>query len=377
MGIKTRIGSLVSPASNDRTYKCYLPKPLLLDPPLDIARLSYRLEKASRALGVLGGILKTLPDQNLFLRLYLKKEAVLSSQIEGTRSSLFDLLFFEVAEEFHGHKDTPDITCYKEALDHGLGSDLPICSRLLFEMHKKLMQDKSKTPGAYRTSQNWIGGLGPGHATFVPPPHTEIDSLMSNLEEFINNEEMPSLIKAALSHAQFETIHPFLDGNGRIGRILITLILHKEGVLTGPYLYLSLYLKQNRSDYYQHLQIIRTTGQWEEWVEFFLKGVEEVADQGVATAESLLQLLVEDREKIKESPSSSKVLVCIYDIFTKNVFADAKKLVEDSGNTLSSVLIAVKRLQELGIIEEIGNRKRKKVFFYKAYFEILEKETYA
>jgi len=277
--LATRVGDW-KPASlvGSNPYKAYIPKPLPPNPPLQMERLYPLIDRASSALGRLDGISYILPDPSLFLYMYIRKEAVLSSQIEGTQSSLSDLLLFEV-EEAPGAPldDVTEVSCYVAAMNHGLErlKTFPLSLRLIKELHLKLMDNArggDKQPGEFRQTQNWIGGNWPDSAIFVPPPPEELMQCLSDFERFLHDENvrLPALVKAALAHVQFETIHPFLDGNGRLGRLLITFILCVEGVMKQPLLYLSLYLKTNRKTYYDLLQNVRETGDWESWIEFFL-----------------------------------------------------------------------------------------------------------
>jgi len=273
-----RVGHFVkSKAIGGEAYRAYIPRPLPPDPPLDLGPLYPLLDRASIALGRLDGISLLLPDPQLFIYMYVRKEAVLSSQIEGTQSSLSDLLLFENAQ-MPGvpMDDAREVSRYMAAMHHGIDrlATLPLSLRLLREMHAELMKDArggKKEPGEFRRSQNWIGGTRPGNAHFVPPPADQLMECLGSFEHFIHDEAitLPVLVKAALLHHQFETIHPFLDGNGRLGRLLVTLFLYEEGVLREPLLYLSLYLKTHRARYYELLQSVRETGDWEEWIVFF------------------------------------------------------------------------------------------------------------
>ena len=290
-------------------YRAYLPAPLPPDPPLVIdARLQEMLERANRALGRLDGIAAVLPDTALFLYFYVRKEALLSSQIEGTQSSLSDLLLFEGEQSTAAPlDDVREVSSYVAALDHGIKrirqDGFPLSLRLMREMHAILLRQgrgASMSPGGFRRSQNWIGGSRPGNARFVPPPPEEVMNCLGALEKFLHDDPQPTplLIKAALAHVQFETIHPFLDGNGRMGRLLITLLLCDAGALSEPLLYLSLYFKTHRDAYYDWLQRVRETGDWEGWLEFFLSGVEETAEGAVSTAKRILGLFEADRARI-------------------------------------------------------------------------------
>ncbi len=277
-------------------------------PPLEIGSdLRNAMDQALLELGRLDGITAILPDTHLFLYMYVRKEAVLSSQIEGTQSSLSDLLLFEM-EGAPGVPmgDVQEVSNYVGAMEHGLErlkGGFPLCNRLLCEVHGKLLskgRGADKTPGEFRRSQNWLGGTRPGNARFVPPPPDQVHVCMDALERSLNDqpERMPALLKAALTHVQFETMHPFLDGNGRLGRLLITLLMCHEGVLHEPMLYLSLYFKQHRDDYYNLLQRVRTEGDWEAWLAFFVEAVRSTAQQAVVTANRLSTLIREDREKL-------------------------------------------------------------------------------
>ena len=307
-----RSGEFRAIESGPDGYAAFYPAPLPPDPPLalgsDLQRL---LEKANQALGRLDGITLLLPDPDQFIYTYVRKEAVLSSQIEGTVSSLSDLLLFE-ADEAPGVPvtDARETANYLTAINYGLeqveSETLPICNRLLREMHQRLLspgRGAEKAPGHFRREQNWLGGSRPANARYVPPPWQEVEPAMAQLEKFLHDrvegaEPTQVLIKAALAHAQFETIHPFLDGNGRLGRLLVTLLLVDDGVLERPLLYPSLYLKQNREAYYDHLHAVRTDGAWEDWLRFFLAGVVEVAEATTATTKSLVEMIQRDREQI-------------------------------------------------------------------------------
>ena len=289
---KKRIGRYVKgSAVGGEQYHAYIPKPLPPDPPLDMSELYPLLDEANTALGRLDGMSMVLPDSSLFLYMYVRKEAVLSSQIEGTQSSLSDLLLFET-DEAPGSPltDVMEVSSYVSALNYGLErlQEIPLSLRLIREIHAKLMNDTRgghKQPGEFRTSQNWIGGTRPGNAKFVPPPTEQLMECLDSFEKFLHDEsvQLPLLIKAALAHVQFETIHPFLDGNGRLGRLLITFMLCVGGILKEPLLYLSLYLKINRKAYYNHLQSVRETGDWEAWIKFFLEGINATAAQAKET----------------------------------------------------------------------------------------------
>ncbi|OPZ86349.1 MAG: Adenosine monophosphate-protein transferase SoFic [bacterium ADurb.Bin425] len=312
---KSRLGERVRCSANsEEPYWALVPRPL---PPagLQLDDLPGLVEKASQSLGRLDGLATVLPDTQLFLYMYVRKEAVLSSQIEGTQSSLSDLLLYE-SEEAPGVPldDVQEVSNYVAAMNHGLKrlrEGFPMSMRLIREIHEVLMtgaRGGTKAPGEFRPSQNWVGGTRPGNATYVPPPPDRVVECMSDLEKYLHNKEdkLPLLIRAALVHHQFETIHPFLDGNGRLGRLLITLMLCTEGVLTEPILYLSLYFKTHRKEYYAHLQHVRETGDWESWLNFFLVGVRDIATQATSAAREILALIQTDRERIADVGRSAR-----------------------------------------------------------------------
>ena len=302
------IGRYEITSAGGEQIRAFVPLPLPPNPPLALdGSLQRSLEAATLALGRLDAIATLLPDETIFLYTYVRKEAVLSSQIEGTQSTLSDLLLFEL-EEAPGVpvEDVVEVSNYVAALNHGLRrleEDFPLCNRLIQEIHGVLLsrgRGSDKAPGEFRRFQNWIGGTRPGDAEFVPPPHTAVPDCMTALERFYHADDgMPFLVRAGLAHVQFETIHPFLDGNGRVGRLLITLLLCNAGVLRQPLLYLSLYFKQRRSEYYDLLNRVRRIGDWEEWLTFFLEGVRVTAEGAVATSQRLTELFASDRAAIQ------------------------------------------------------------------------------
>lgn len=338
-----------------------------------------RLSAAERALGRLDGVSVLLPNKELFLYMYVRKEAVLSSQIEGTQSTLSDLLRFET-EAVAGEPldDIREVSNYVDAMMYGLErmADLPISLRLIREMHGRLLDSgrgAAQNPGEFRTSQNWIGGTRPGNAMFVPPPPNEVMECLGDWERFVHAEtpDIPPLIKAGLLHVQFETIHPFLDGNGRLGRLLITLFLCAEGVLRQPLLYLSLYFKTHRATYYRLLQEVRERGAWEAWLEFFLDGIAETADQAFETANRIAALLGHDRERIVADADRKGSVLRVHDLMRTRPFLTATAAVDQSGLTMPTVNAALAQLQSLGLVEEVTGRKRGRVFAYRAYLDIL------
>lgn len=364
-------------------YNAYVPKDLPPNPPLDIAQLYPLLDRANVALGRLDGMSLVLPDPSLFLYMYVRKEAVLSSQIEGTQSSLSDLLLFET-NEAPGvpMDDVTEVSCYVAAMNFGLErlKTFPLSLRLLRDIHARLMNNArggAKMPGEFRTSQNWIGGTRPGNARFVPPPPDRLMETLDAFEKFLHDDriKLPALIKAALAHVQFETIHPFLDGNGRLGRLLITLILCVEGVLKEPLLYLSLYLKANRQTYYDLLQSVRETGDWETWVKFFLTGVSETANQAAETARAIITLFDEDRARLASSGKSTATTLAVHAYLQRHPVANTTRIKEACGVSLPTVLRSLSTLESLGIVKETTGKGRHKIFVYDAYLDILNRGT--
>lgn len=383
MNTKERIGQTVKSSTAGETYSAYIPKPLPPKPALQLEPIYPLLDRANIAIGRLDGIGNILPDQELFLYMYIRKEAVLSSQIEGTQSSLSDLLMYE-NEEVPGvpEHDVIEVSNYVAAMEHGLKrlqEGFPLSLRLIKEIHEILLsrgRGSIKQPGEFRRSQNWIGGTRPGNAKFVPPPPEKLMELMGELELFLHDEKhiLPTLIKAALVHVQFETIHPFLDGNGRLGRLLITFILCTEGLLNKPLLYLSLYFKIHRQRYYDYLQKVRETGDWESWIQFFLEGVIETANQAVKTAKNIIQLFTENRQKIEDlgRPAASALLVHHY--LEKHSVTDIAKIAKNCNMTIPTATKSIKHLEELNIVKEITGKERHKIYTYQRYLEILNGE---
>lgn len=379
-----RLGSYAVNTTAGESVRAFLPPPLPPHPAIDLRRLQRKLERANQALGRLDGLTRLLPEPNLFIYLYLRKEAVLSSQIEGTQSTLSDLLLFE-AEGQPGIplNDVLEVSNYVAALEHGLHrvrTDLPLSLRLLREIHGILLRrgrGADKTPGEFRTSQNWIGGTRPGNATFVPPPADRLMDCLDAFERFLHrdDEDLPVLIKAGLAHVQFETIHPFLDGNGRIGRLLVTLMLCVEQVLEEPLLYLSLYLKRHKRRYYDLLQEVRRKGAWEDWLEFFLEGVDETATQAAHSAKAALRLVEEDRQAIRQLGRGSATAFQVHQHLQKHPVTTISSTVRELGLTTPPVAKATERMVELGILVEVTGRRRDRVFVYKRYLDLLAEGT--
>ncbi|MFA5844569.1 MAG: Fic family protein [Coriobacteriia bacterium] len=366
------------------TFRAFVPEPLPPNPPLDLSALQRSLERASIAIGRLDSVSTLLPDTALFLYTYVRKEAVLSSQIEGTQSSLSDLLLFEL-EEAPGvpFDDVVEVSNYVAALDEGLArlrGGFPISARLIREIHAVLLsrgRGSEKQPGEFRRSQNWIGGTRPGNAVYVPPPHEEVQPCIAALERFLHDEgsSLPLLVKAALAHAQFETIHPFLDGNGRVGRLLVTLLLCEGGVLREPLLYLSLYMKQNRDEYYRLLSRCRTEGEWEAWVAFFLEGVAETADDAVGTARSLVGTFESDRRRIQDLGRKAGSALRVHDALKSRPVLLLPDVVTRSGLSFPAAASAMDSLEKLGIAREVTGKKRNRVFAYSEYLRLLSEGT--
>jgi len=367
------------------TVRAFVPAPLPPDPPLEFSGARQRLlERALLACGRLDGVTALLPDPELFLYAYVRREAVLSSQIEGTESSLSDLLLFEL-DEAPGvpFDDVVEVSNYVAALEHGMArlrGGFPLSNRLLREVHEKLLasgRGADKQPGEFRRSQNWIGGTRPGNARFVSPPPQHVEDCMASLERSIHaaDDGLPALVKAALAHAQFETIHPFLDGNGRVGRLLISLMLFDAGVLGQPLLYLSYYFKQHRAEYYRLLDTVRADGDWEAWLDFFLEGVEITAVSAVDTAHRLLALFRDDAARVQTLGRAAANALRVFDALRDRPLATLNDLTQRTGASYPTVARAVEALENLGIAHEITGRKRQRVFAYTRYLAILNEGT--
>lgn len=374
---------LAGPSAGGESYRAFVPHPLPPKPPIEIrGSLREEMDQALLALGRLDAISSLLPDPLLFLYAFVRKEAVLSSQIEGTQSSLSDLLLFEIdAAPGVPFDDVREVSNYVRAMEHGVKrvrTELPLSSRLLREVHATLLskgRGSERRPGEFRTSQNWIGGTRPGNATFVPPPPSRVAECMGDLESFLHGrpEPTPALLKAALAHAQFETIHPFLDGNGRVGRLLVSLVLVSEGVLKEPLLYLSLYLKKHRTHYYERLQRVRTHGEWEEWLSFFVVGVREAASEAVATAHALAKLFDADRARIEGLARIAGSALRVHHALQRAPLQNVKSAAQRTGLTVPTVTAAMGALERVGIVRELTGKQRYRVFAYTRYLEILGK----
>ena len=363
-------------------YRAFKPHALPLAKPIVWSdKLLQLRDDATLALGQLSGVSALLPEPDIFLYSYIRREAVLSSQIEGTQSSLSDLMIFENAgSPGVPVDDVTEVSNYVAALTHGLTrlrrDNFPVCLRLIREIHAELLakgRGANLNPGHFRTTQNWVGGSRPGNATYVPPPVDVLSDCLGDLEKFLNDDPVRTtpLVKAALAHVQFETIHPFLDGNGRIGRLLIALILCAEGVLTEPLLYLSLFFKAHKQHYFDLLQRVRTHGDWEAWLDFFFQGVVETSRSAVSTAHSLLKLFDDDRKRIAALPRTPGSLLQVHHVLQKRPVVSAKMIVKESGLTAATVNKALVELEKLGIVRETTGGQRNRMFAYDKMLVIL------
>jgi Fic family protein len=378
-------GRYVTVSTVGEKVQAFVPAPLPPHPPIDwTPALRSKFDQALLALGRLDSVSTLLPDTSLLIYMNVRKEAVLSSMIEGTQSSLSDLLLFELDQEPGVPlDDVQEVSNYVAALNHGLrrlAEGFPLSLRLIKEIHGVLLakgRGSHETPGQFRHSQNWIGGTRPGNAAFVPPPADQVVENMGKLELFLHGrpEPTPALLKAALAHVQFETIHPFLDGNGRLGRLLITLLLCEEKVLREPMLYLSLYFKTHRQYYYELLNNVRLTGDWEAWLDFFAEAVIVTSAQAVETAQQLLDLSNKDRARISGLGRAAVSALTVHRALMEHPIATAGLLVEKTGITPATVNKALSHLERLGIVRELTAQKRNRVFSYGGYVEILSRGT--
>jgi Fic family protein len=379
-----RLGRYIVKNYGEESVRAFVPPPLPPIPPVRLDALQLLLEQANQSLGRLDGLASVLPNLSLFIYAYIRKEAVLSSQIEGTQSSLSDLLLFE-SNEAPGVPliDVLEVSNYVAALNHGLDrlrGGFPLSLRLIREIHGVLLakgRGSDKQPGEFRQSQNWIGGTRPGTAAFVPPPPDLVLDCMNALELFLHEErpDLPLLVKAGLVHVQFETIHPFLDGNGRLGRLLITFLLCSEGVLREPILYLSLYFKQHRSAYYELLDRVRSKGDWESWLSFFLTGVRDTAEQAAAAARRILGVFEEHRRKIGTLGRPAASVLRVFEHLQRNPILSIPSTAESVGISEPTVAKGLEHMRRLGILREITGRQRHRIFVYDGYLAILNEGT--
>jgi len=378
-------GQLVRLGSGERAFHAFVPSPLPPHPPINLtAADDVLLGRANRALEKLDAMTWLLPDTSLFIYAYVRKEALVSSQIEGTQSSFADLLLYE-SDQAPGVpiEDVRQVSDYVAALDHGLKrlrGGFPLSVRLLREIHGILLRGSrrsSKTPGELRRSQVWIGGSRPQAARFVPPPANRVVECMGALEKFLHGDpiETPALLKAGLAHVQFETIHPFLDGNGRLGRLLITLLLRAESALSEPILYLSLYFKSHRQEYYDHLQRVRTDGDWEGWLRFFLEGVISTSDEAVSTTRRILALFEKDRRQLEKLGRAAASAFRVHTYLQKKPISGIREIEKGLRLTYPTVADALDRMKKARIVKELTGFKRNRVFAYAPYVKLLSEGT--
>jgi Fic family protein len=364
-------------------YRAFLPAALPPEPPVAIdGDLLALLSRADLSLGRLDGVVKVIPDPEFFVAMYVRREAVLSSQIEGTQSTLEDLLEVELEPESQSRLgDVGDIVNYVAAMNHGLWrlNELPLSLRLIREIHAELLKDgrgAHATPGEFRATQNWIGPPGASlqQATFVPPPVSEMKQALNDFESFLHSEaQLPLLVQAGLAHAQFETIHPFLDGNGRVGRLLITFLLVHGGAIRAPLLYLSYYLKLHRAEYYDRLMAVRMNGDWEGWMRFFLRGVAETAEEATDTAERIFELRERHRTLVMAELGANglKLLSKLFQRPLVNVKFVSREL--DVAFPTANRLVG--RLEELGLLREVTGQRRSRVFRYEPYLQLFDEPS--
>ncbi len=380
-----KTGEYLTISTAGESVRAFVPAPLPPNPALEVSNsLRDAIDQAHLELGRLDGITTILPDTSLFLYMYIRKEAVLSSQIEGTQSSLSDLLLFEMdGAPGVPLDDVREVSNYVAAMEYGLKrlrDGFPLCNRLICEIHGKLLskgRGAGKKPGEFRTSQNWIGGTRPGNARFVPPPPERLAECLSSFEKFLNDdpERTPVLLKAAMAHVQFETMHPFLDGNGRLGRLLITLLLCHEKIISEPLLYLSLYFKQNRKAYYDLLQQVRLDGDWESWVAYFVDAVRETSRQAVSTANRLSEIVRKDRNTVQSMGRISGSSYRVFDLMAERPLLSIPVACYRTGLVPNTVTKVMGALRDAGIVKEITGRKRNRMFSYDCYMKVLAEGT--
>jgi len=377
-----RAGKLKTNLSGEAAYKSFAPAPLPPNPPIALDSEAVELlVKANKQLALLGGIAARIPNVNLFMPMYVRKEALMSSQIEGTQATLEDVLDPLIAE--NANRNVADVINYTKATEYAIArlEELPLCSRLIKEAHGVLMKDvrgQEKSPGEFRTSQNWIGAQGSTlkDARYIPPSPQDMTAAMSDLEKYINSDdELDVLIRASLIHYQFETIHPFLDGNGRIGRLLITLYLMEKGVLTTPALYISYFLKKNRIEYYDRLSEVRRNGNYEQWVKFFLQAIHESAEDATLAIDRLTALHDKNIKAVDGMGRAAKTARRLFFFLEENPIIEIKKTADQLGTTFKTISDSVRRLCEMGILAQSSGDQRNRTFSYAAYLDILREGT--
>jgi len=382
---QSRLGSYIISSVAGEKVRAFMPPPLPPIPAVELSGLHQQLDRANQGLGRLNGMTRLLPDVRFLLYLYVRKEALVSSQIEGTQSSFTDLLLFEnEAVPSVPLEDVEEVSNYVAAMQHGLRrlrGGFPLSLRLIREIHAILLRGggrgANRSPGEFRRTQNWIGGSRPGNASFVPPPPERLMECLDGFERFLHDERhrLPILVEAGLVHVQFESIHPFLDGNGRVGRLLITLLLCSKGVLTEPLLYPSLYLKTNRRQYYNLLQRVRTDGAWEDWLAFFLDGVAAAAQEAGDTAERTLRLFANDRQKIQVLGRAATSALRVHELMERNPFVRIRTAAKALKLTIPTVTSALNHLLQLGIVKEVSGKRRDRLFAYSRYVSMVGEGT--
>lgn len=380
--MKNRAGEYKVNLSGDLQYKSFFPKPLPPHPSIELDEDAiHLLSKANRSIGILEGVSRQVPDINLFVSMYVRKEALLSSQIEGTQATLDDILDPNIEENTNRH--VADVINYIKASEYAKKrvEDLPISNRLLKEIHEILMRDvrgREKNPGEFRRSQNWIGPQGSTlkSAKYIPPNQEDMINAMSDLEKFLNEEDdLDPLIKIGLAHYQFETIHPFLDGNGRIGRLLITLFLNEEKILSRETLYISYFLKRNRIEYYDRLMEVRLKGRFEQWIKFFLQAIYESAEDSIDTIDELMKLHGRNYQSLEKKGKAANTVKKVFKYLESNPIIDIQKTSTELGLSFNAVSNAVQNLVELGILKQTESSQRNRVFAYEDYLQIMRKDT--
>ena len=380
--MNNRAGYYKQNLSGEMAYKSFVPNPLPPVPPIELSEdIVGLLVKANSQLAVLESIAARIPNVELFISMYVRKEALMSSQIEGTQATLEDIL--DPMLDTNTNRNIADVVNYIKATEFAITrlQTLPLCNRLIKETHAVLMKGvrgQEKNPGEFRYSQNWIGGQGSTlkNARYIPPSPDDMQNAMSDLEKYINtDDDLDALIQAALIHYQFETIHPFLDGNGRVGRLLITLFLMDKGILTTPALYISYFLKKNRVEYYDRMTEVRTKGNYEQWIIFFLQAIMESAGDATSTIDELITLHDTNTSVISKLGRASKNTMLVFDYLESNPIIDIGKTAEALSITFNTASSAVRRVVDAGILVQTGGGGRNRTFAYEAYLDILRKGT--
>ena len=380
--MNNRAGYYKQNLSGEMAYKSFVPNPLPPVPPIELSEdIVGLLVKANSQLAVLESIAARIPNVELFISMYVRKEALMSSQIEGTQATLEDIL--DPMLDTNTNRNIADVVNYIKATEFAITrlQTLPLCNRLIKETHAVLMKGvrgQEKNPGKFRYSQNWIGGQGSTlkNARYIPPSPDDMQNAMSDLEKYINtDDDLDALIQAALIHYQFETIHPFLDGNGRVGRLLITLFLMDKGILTTPALYISYFLKKNRVEYYDRMTEVRTKGNYEQWIIFFLQAIMESAGDATSTIDELITLHDTNTSVISKLGRASKNTMLVFDYLESNPIIDIGKTAEALSITFNTASSTVRRLVDAGILVQTGGGGRNRTFAYEAYLDILRKGT--